>query len=167
MFVCKAWYHKASPSHNEVRTRVGISIAVCFRNVRMAKTAVGGRGTSSIAWQCNNLKWWRPVDCQHKESAHVVVVVLSWLNISKDCGHFGLKVLTAVAIKYQIIKVRRSPTLTLPTPPLSSSSSSLHHHLCHEHWSGRLSSTIPFSIVIHQIFKGTPWMPCLSESTSM
>ena len=123
MFVCKAWYHIASPSHNEVRTRVGISIAVCFRNVRMAKTAVGGCRTSSIAWQCNNLKCWRPVDCQHKESVHVAVPVLSWLNISKDCGHFGLKVLTAVAIKYQIIKVRRSPTLTLPAPPLSSSSS--------------------------------------------
>ena len=45
-----------SPSHNEVGTRVGISIADCFRNVKMAKTAVGGRRTSSIAGQCNNLK---------------------------------------------------------------------------------------------------------------
>ena len=158
MFVCKAWSHVASPSHNEVRTGVGISIAGCFRNVRMAKTAVGGRRTSSIAGQCNNLNWWGPVDCQHKESVHVVVVVLSWLNIPEDCGYFGLKVSTPVAIKYQIVKVRRSPTLTLPTPPISSSSSSSLHHLCHEHWSERLSSTFPFSIAIHQIFKGTPWM---------
>ena len=55
MFVCKAWSHVASPSHNEVRTGFGISIAGCFRNIKMAKTAVGGRRSSSIAGQCNNL----------------------------------------------------------------------------------------------------------------